>query len=68
MKLRYEWFGGDRFMFWFSIICIIIWVIGFVITYIVNPVALTVYKKHDADTTRIAEISAEYLDDLRGHN
>ena len=62
--MKWQWFLGGEFMFWMSIILFITLIIGFIITYIVDPVAIIQLKVQKTDPTSIQKISEKYVDDL----
>ena len=64
MKLKYQWFLGGRAMFYISIVLIIFLICSFVITYIVDPITVSIIKTAKPDTGVIKEISQEYIKSL----
>lgn len=61
MKLKYQWFLGGKTMFWVSIILFSIMVIGFIITYIIDPITLINMKTQSVDPTSIKNLSEKYV-------
>lgn len=61
MKIKYQWFVGGKTMFWVSIILFIIMIIGFSITYIIDPVEKIYLKPQGVDPTSIKELSEQYV-------
>ena len=65
MRLKWEWFVGGRGMFWLSIIVFVIFLFGFTVTYIIDPITLFhINKLNNMDATKIREISEKYVADF----
>lgn len=64
MKLKWQWFLGGRVMFWLSIILFIVLVIGFISTYIIDPLTTLTMKPQKLDNGAIKTISEAYVDSL----
>lgn len=63
-KIKWQWFLGGKDMFWVSIIVFVILIIGFVITYIVDPTSCLYMTKYEVDTSLIKKMSESYVDSL----
>lgn len=61
MKIKYQWFLGGREMFWVSIILFVVMIIGFVVTYVIDPTSKIYMKEQDIDPTSIRELSERYV-------
>lgn len=69
MKIKYQWFLGGKVMFVFSIILFCVLILGFICTYIVDPIGtLTIKKVIKTDITTIQEISEQYVESLGVEN
>lgn len=64
MKLKWEWFLGGKSMFWVTIVLFIVLVIGFVLTYVIDPVACFCMSKQDINPNAIQKISEDYISNL----
>lgn len=64
IKLKWQWFLGGRIMFWVSIIIFIVLIIGFVITYVIDPTSSLYMTKYEIDPESIEEASQSYVDGL----
>ena len=64
MRLKWQWFLGGRVMFWVSIIMFFILIIGFIATFVVDPITFFYMKVQNIDTTSIKKISEKYVSDL----
>lgn len=64
MKLKWQWFLGGRVMFWVSIIMFFILIIGFIATFVVDPITFFYMKVQNTDNTSIKKISEKYVSDL----
>lgn len=64
MRLKWQWFLGGRVMFWVSIIMFFILIIGFIATFVVDPITFFYMKVQNTDTTSIKKISEKYVSDL----
>ena len=65
MKIKWQWFIGGRVMFWVSLIMIIGLILGFVLTYVIDPTKKIYMKEQSIDPVSIKNISEQYV---RGFN
>lgn len=61
MKIKWQWFIGGRVMFWVSIIMIIGLVLGFLLTYVIDPTKKIYMKEQSIDPVSIKDISEQYV-------
>lgn len=61
MKIKWQWFIGGRVMFWVSIIMIIGLILGFLLTYVVDPTKKIYMKEQSIDPVSIKVISEQYV-------
>lgn len=61
MKWNWRWFIGGKEMFWISIVMMVGLMIGFTLTYIINPTEKTQMEPLKVDATSIQEISENYV-------
>ena len=50
MRMKWQWFLGGKTMFWISILIFVILIIGFVVTYIIDPTSNLSMDKYDCIT------------------
>lgn len=62
MKIKYQWFLGGRGMFWVSIVLFFVMIIGFTITYLIDPTEKIYMKEQSIDPTPIKELSEKYVE------
>lgn len=62
--MKWQWFVGGEDMFWISLTVFLLFVIAFVATYIIDPVACFCMSRQDIDSRTIQKISEEYVSDL----
>ena len=65
MRIEWQWFLGGQIMFWVAIIMFIIFILGFITTYVIDPTTTIGMKIQNVDTTSIKKISEKYVSDLR---
>ena len=61
MKLNWRWFIGGKVMFWISIILLLILLVGFTVTYIINPTEKLYMEPLKIDPTPIQSIAEQYV-------
>ena len=61
MKIKWQWFIGGRVMFWVSLIMIIGLILGFLLTYVVDPTKKIYMKEQSVDPISIKNISEQYV-------
>lgn len=61
MKIKWQWFIGGRVMFWISIILMIGLLIGFTLTYLIDPTKKIYMKEQSIDPASIQELSEQYV-------
>lgn len=61
MKIKWQWFIGGRGMFWVSIIMMIGLILGFIVTYVIDPTKKIYMKEQSIDSTSIKNISEQYV-------
>lgn len=64
MKIKWQWFIGGRVMFWVSLVMIIGLILGFLLTYVVDPTKKIYMKEQSIDPVSIKVISEQYVRDL----
>ena len=62
MKIKYQWFLGGRVMFWVSIVLFFVMIIGFTVTYLIDPTEKIYMKEQSIDPTPIKELSEKYVE------
>lgn len=63
--MKWQWFLGGKKMFWVSVILFILLVVGFVITYIIDPISsMVVEEVTELDTKSIKTASEQYVSKL----
>lgn len=62
MKIKYQWFLGGRVMFWVSIILFTVMVLGFVVTYVIDPTSKIYMSEQSIDPTSIQTMSEKYVE------
>ena len=61
MKIKWQWFIGGRVMFWVSLVMIIGLILGFLLTYVVDPTKKIYMKEQSIDPVSIKVISEQYV-------
>lgn len=61
MKIKWQWFIGGRVMFWVSLIMIIVLILGFLLTYVIDPTKKIYMKEQSIDPVSIKVISEQYV-------
>lgn len=64
MKIKWQWFIGGKVMFWISVIMIVGLILGFTMTYIIDPTKNLYMKEQYLDPTSIKDISEQYVRSL----
>lgn len=64
MMLKWQWFLGGRVMFWIATIVLILFVLIYVTTFIVDPTTNAFMEIQNTDTISIKELSENYLNSL----
>lgn len=64
MRMKWQWFLGGKTMFWISILIFIILVIGFAVTYIIDPTSKLSMDKQSINPISIKTISEKYVASL----
>ena len=63
--MKWKWFVGGKAMFWSSIVIFVIFIVGFIFTYIIDPTTVLRIKIiRDMDITTIKNISNNYINEL----
>lgn len=62
--MKWQWFLGGRAMFWLSIVILIIYLLIFTATFIIDPTTFLYMNVQSTDTTSIKNISEEYVNSL----
>lgn len=61
MKIKWTWCMGGRDMFFISIVILSLALAGFILMYIIDPVASVYTKKQSVNPASIQELSEEYV-------
>lgn len=61
MKIKWQWFIGGRVMFWVSLVMIIGLILGFLVTYVIDPTKKIYMKEQSIDPVSIKNISEQYV-------
>ena len=61
MKIKWQWFIGGRVMFWVSLVMIIGLILGFILTYVIDPTKKIYMKEQSIDPISIKNISEQYV-------
>ena len=64
MRLKWQWFLGGKKMFWLSIVVFIIFIVGFIDTYIIDLTARIYTIRQNVETSSIKSISENYIHEL----
>lgn len=64
MKLKWQWFLGGKIMLWIATIVLILFVLSYIVTFIVDPTSSTFMKIQNVDTSSIEKISKDYINSL----
>lgn len=64
MRIKWQWFLGGQTMFWIASILLLVFIFGFVVTYIIDPTTSIYMKVQSIDETSIKEISESYIKSL----
>ena len=64
MRMKWQWFLGGKTMFWISILIFVILIIGFVVTYIIDPTSNLSMDKQSINPISIETISEKYVTSL----
>lgn len=64
MKIKWQWFVGGRSMFWISVVMIIGLVLGFLVTYVIDPTKKIYMQEQSINPVSIKNISEQYVRDL----
>lgn len=66
--MKWQWFVGGKVMCWITFSLIILLILTFTVTYVIDPITITNMKVQKTDITAIKDCSEAYVKDLRYHN
>lgn len=64
MELEWQLFAGGRIMFWVTTVLLIMFILTYILTFVIDPVSSIYMKTQNIDETSIKEMSEQYVNSL----
>lgn len=64
MELEWQLFAGGRIMFWVTTVLLLVFILIYILTFVIDPVSSIYMKAQNIDETSIKEMSEQYVNSL----